>query len=101
MSTLEGVYPESKLFAWSEHLKKRGLKDGALGYGAIMAENGYVTIAADCTVTSPLALDLKEVRRRYGILGGRGENFEVFRQPGKHIIESSSMPDFFGKALAD
>jgi len=228
-ATMEGVYPESKLFPWSEYLKSRGLKDGALGYGAIMAENGYVTIAAAGLPASPLAPDLEErtplthpgapdgarnsnaterfqiqvrladylcsrgevnagrigivgcckwaaaacqvaaldlrigavvsscllmrdgrsvpfpfagpdqppfelpdlygliaprpvlcqfgendqhrpsypteaeleeVRRRYGVLGARAGDFEVFWHPGKHIIEQSSMPVFFGKALA-
>lgn len=232
---MECVYPEGKLFAWSEYVKSRGLKDGALGYGAVLAENGYVTIAADCMVASPLAADLEErmvlthpsapdgarnkeayrlsngterfqigirlvdhlcsrtdvdahrigavgcckwgavacqvaaldprvqavvsscilmrdgqnvpfrhagpdqppfdlldlygliaprpilcqfgetdgfrpaypteaeleeVRRRYGVLGGRGEDFEAFWHPGKHIVERGSMPGFFGKALA-
>jgi hypothetical protein len=41
------------------------------------------------------------VRRRYGVLGGRGEDFEVFWHPGKHIIEQSSMPGFFGKILKE
>ena len=233
---MEYVYPEGKLFAWSEYVKNRSLKDGALGYGAVLAEKGYVTIAADCLVASPLAPDfkkrpllthpgtpdyardqetyrrsnsterfqigvrlvdylcsrkdvnagrigvvglckwgaaacqlaaldprikavvssctlmrdgkkvpwrfagpdqppfdlldlygliaprpilcqfgekdgyrpaypteaeLKDVRRRYGILGGRPKDLVVFWHPGKHIVEQSSMPGFFGKALAN
>lgn len=47
----------------------------------------------------PTAAELEEMRRRYGILGGRPVDLEVFWHPGKHIVETSSLPGFFERAF--